>query len=89
MNAIATGTVLVVALTAMQCWGGGGNEAGNEARGRARAERPCPVVVVSDTVEAVASGSQVVVTAKKDTVPVPHRTCVSLYAQAKDTVWKP
>lgn len=77
---MAAGTATVMVLTAAQCFGGG--QGGS---------KPCDVVVVSDTVVAVASGEMVVVAAKApgDTVPKPHKTCVSLYAQAKDTVPKP
>jgi hypothetical protein len=80
MNAMVAGTFMVV-LTAAQC-----------ARGKESGSRPCDVLVVTDTVEAVASGDSVMVTAKKapsDTVSKPYKTCVSLYAQAKDTVSKP
>jgi len=73
MNAIAAGTVMVVGLTAAQCLGGGEGKS-----------KPCDEVEVSDTVEAVASGDMIML-AKKDTVPVPYKTCVTLKAK-KDTV---
>ena len=52
MNRIAAGAVMVVGLTAAQCATRGGGS------------KPCGVIVVSDTVEAVASGDMVMVNAK-------------------------
>jgi hypothetical protein len=79
MKRIAAGVVTVLGLTAAQCAAGGGGGG----------LKPCSVIVVSDTVEAVASGDTVMVATKGDTVPKPHKTCVTLYAQSKDTVPKP
>ncbi|HET6578116.1 MAG TPA: hypothetical protein VFG66_07325 [Gemmatimonadales bacterium] len=49
----------------------------------------CEVMVLEDTVEAYASAGTVYATTTKDTVPKPRASCLTLYANAGDTVPKP
>jgi hypothetical protein len=50
---------------------------------------PCAHVVVEDTSSFFASSDTIRMVKQSDTVPKPFKTCVTLYALAKDTVPKP
>jgi hypothetical protein len=59
------------------------------AREEAAMTAKCEVMVLEDTVEAYASAGTVYATTTKDTVPRPRASCLTLYANAGDTVPKP
>jgi hypothetical protein len=81
MKTILAVTVVAAGLGAAVC----GPKAVSE-----NAKRKCEKVVLTDTVQVSASGEhELRMSTRKDTVPKPYMTCVTLYASAKDTVPKP
>ncbi len=49
----------------------------------------CQTVVLVDTARLFATEHTVMMSTSSDTVPKPHATCLTLYAQASDTLPKP
>ena len=80
MKTILAVTVVAAGLGAAVC----GPKAVSE-----NAKRKCEKVVLTDTVQVSASGEELRMSTRKDTVSKPYMICVTLYASAKDTVSKP
>jgi hypothetical protein len=63
--------------------------AGCDTGGRGSPNARCEVLVLEDTTQVFASQDKVMAMSKRDTLPKPYSTCVTLYAAARDTLPKP
>lgn len=52
-------------------------------------ESPCPKLVVQGPTKVSIGEDQLMVMVTRDTLPKPYKTCVTLYANARDTLPKP